>query len=54
MTFLTDQTKDYHTLNGLRRPIQICTLRLCPSDTLCNLQERSISNTYPVEQQDRN
>lgn len=38
--------KDGNTLNGLRRPIQICTRLLWPSDTLCILHDRLISSTY--------
>lgn len=41
---------DSYTLNGLRRPIQICTLLLWPSDTLCILHDRSMPKTYISEE----
>lgn len=39
-----------NTLNGLRRPIQICTRLLWPSAALCILLDRSISSTYIIKE----
>ena len=40
---VSEKSSIFNTLKGCKRPMQICTRRRCPSDTLCIRHWRSIS-----------